>query len=50
MQNTTQRFSVFLFAAAALVNVAGCAATSTQKSTGQYMDDTDTTSISKALP
>jgi osmotically-inducible protein OsmY len=43
MKTTTQRFSILLLAAAAftgLAGVAGCAATGTQESTGQYMDDT----------
>lgn len=35
-----QRFSVLLLAAAALTSIVGCAATSKQESTGQYVDDT----------
>lgn len=37
---TKQRFSVLLLAAAALTSIVGCAATSKQESTGQYVDDT----------
>jgi osmotically-inducible protein OsmY len=48
MKNTTQRFSILLLAAAALTSVVGCAATSTQESTGQYMDDTAITTKVKA--
>ena len=44
MKTATQRFSILLIAAAsaavALTAVSGCASTSTQESTGQYMDDT----------
>ena len=40
MKNTTQRFSILLLAAAALTSVVGCASTTTQESTGQYLDDT----------
>ena len=42
-----KRISAFL-AAAILVTVAGCAATSTQESTGQYLDDTAITTKVKA--
>lgn len=48
MKNTTNRFSILLLAAAALTSVVGCAATSTQESTGQYMDDTAITTRVKA--
>jgi osmotically-inducible protein OsmY len=48
MKNTTQRFSILLLAAAALTSVVGCAATATQESTGQYMDDTAITTKVKA--
>ena len=48
MKNTTKRFSILLLAAAALTSVVGCAATSTQESTGQYMDDTAITARVKA--
>jgi len=48
MKSTTKRFSVLLLAAAALASVVGCAATSTQESTGQYMDDTAITARAKA--
>ena len=48
MKNTTKRFSILLLAAAALTSVVGCAATSTQESTGQYMDDTAITTRVKA--
>ncbi len=48
MKNTTKRFSILLLAAAALTSVIGCAATSTQESTGQYMDDTAITARVKA--
>lgn len=40
MKTSTQRFSILLLAAAALTSVVGCASTTTQESTGQYMDDT----------
>lgn len=44
MKTATQRLSILLIAAAsaaaALTAVSGCASTSTQESTGQYMDDT----------
>ena len=42
-----KRISAFL-AAAILVTAAGCAATSTQESTGQYLDDTAITTKVKA--
>jgi osmotically-inducible protein OsmY len=48
MKNTTKRFSILMLAAAALTSVVGCAATSTQESTGQYMDDTAITTRVKA--
>ena len=48
MKNTTTRFSILLLAAAALTSVVGCAATRTQESTGQYMDDTAITTRVKA--
>ena len=52
MKTTTQRFSVLLIAAASaaavLTGVSGCASTSTQESTGQYMDDTAITAKVKA--
>jgi osmotically-inducible protein OsmY len=52
MKNATQRFSVLLIAAASaaavLTGVSGCASTSTQESTGQYMDDTAITAKVKA--
>jgi hypothetical protein len=48
MRNTKTRFSILLVAAAALISVVGCAATSTQSSTGQYMDDTAITAKVKA--
>jgi osmotically-inducible protein OsmY len=44
---TKQRFSVLLLAAAAFTMV-GCAATSKQESTGQYVDDTVITTRVKA--
>lgn len=40
MKTTTQRFSILLLAAAAFTGLVGCASTSTQESTGQYVDDT----------
>lgn len=44
MKNATQRFSILLIAAAStaavLTGVSGCASTTTQESTGQYLDDT----------
>ncbi len=40
MKTTSQRFSILLLAAAALTSVGGCASTTTQESTGQYLDDT----------
>lgn len=40
MKTTPHRFSILLLAAAALTSVVGCAATTTQESTGQYLDDT----------
>ncbi len=48
MKNTAKRFSILLLAAAALTSVVGCAATRTQESTGQYMDDTAITTRVKA--
>ena len=42
-----KRISVFL-AAAILVTAAGCASTSTQESTGQYLDDSAITTKVKA--
>lgn len=52
MKTATQRFSILLIAAAsaaaALTAVSGCASTSTQESTGQYMDDTAITTKVKA--
>lgn len=48
MKTSTQRFSILLLAAAALTSVVGCAATATQESTGQYMDDTAITAKVKA--
>ncbi len=48
MKNTATRFSILLLAAAALTSVVGCAATRTQESTGQYMDDTAITTRVKA--
>ena len=42
-----KRISAFL-AAAILVTVAGCASTSTQESTGQYLDDSAITTKVKA--
>jgi osmotically-inducible protein OsmY len=51
MKTSTQRFSILLLAAAAftgLVGIAGCASTSKQESTGQYMDDTAITAKVKA--
>jgi osmotically-inducible protein OsmY len=48
MKNNAKRFSILLLAAAALTSVVGCAATSTQESTGQYMDDTAITTRVKA--
>ena len=48
MKNTAKRFSILLLAAAALASVVGCAATRTQESTGQYMDDTAITTRVKA--
>ncbi len=52
MKNATQRFSVLLIAAASaaavLTGVSGCASTSTQESTGQYMYDTAITAKVKA--
>jgi osmotically-inducible protein OsmY len=48
MEKTKIRFSIFLLAAAALTSVVGCAATSTQESTGQYIDDTAITAKVKA--
>lgn len=40
MKTTSQRFSILLLAAAAFTSVGGCASTTTQESTGQYLDDT----------
>lgn len=52
MKTATQRFSILLISAAsvaaALTAVSGCASTSTQESTGQYMDDTAITAKVKA--
>jgi osmotically-inducible protein OsmY len=45
--NTISRISV-LVAAVALTALAGCAATSRQESTGQYVDDTSITTKVKA--
>lgn len=45
---TKQRFSVLLLAAAAFTTMVGCAATSKQESTGQYVDDTVITTRVKA--
>jgi osmotically-inducible protein OsmY len=42
------RFSILLLAAAAFTTLGGCAATATQESTGQYMDDTAITAKVKA--
>lgn len=43
-----QRFAILALAVAALVTVVGCAATRTQESTGQYIDDTAITTKVKA--
>jgi osmotically-inducible protein OsmY len=48
MKTSTQRFSILLLAAAAFTSLGGCASTSTQESTGQYMDDTAITTKVKA--
>ncbi|KJS71614.1 MAG: transporter [Comamonadaceae bacterium BICA1-1] len=51
MKTTAHRLSVLMLAAAAAVaftGLAGCASTATQRSTGQYVDDTATTAKVKA--
>lgn len=51
MKTTAHRLSVLMLAAAAAVaftGLAGCASTATQRSTGQYVDDTATTARVKA--
>jgi osmotically-inducible protein OsmY len=48
MKTTAQRFSILLLAAAAFTGLVGCASTTTQESTGQYMDDTAITAKVKA--
>lgn len=47
MKNTSQHI-LTLVLATALTGVVGCAATATQESTGQYMDDTAITTKVKA--
>ena len=44
----TQRFSFLLLAAAAFTFIGGCASSTTQESTGQYVDDTAITTKVKA--
>ncbi len=48
MKTTAQRFSILLLAAAVFTGLAGCASTATQRSTGQYVDDTVITTKVKA--
>lgn len=50
MKTTAHRFSILVLVAAAVAftGLAGCAATATQRSTGQYVDDTATTAKVKA--
>lgn len=43
-----QRFAILALAVAALATVVGCAATRTQESTGQYVEDTAITTKVKA--
>ncbi len=43
-----QRFAILALAVAAFVTVVGCAATRTQESTGQYVEDTAITTKVKA--
>ncbi|MBX9611824.1 MAG: BON domain-containing protein [Burkholderiales bacterium] len=43
-----QRFAILALAVAALATVGGCAATRTQESTGQYVEDTAITTKVKA--
>ncbi|MFN3493467.1 MAG: BON domain-containing protein [Hydrogenophaga sp.] len=45
---TIQRLSALVLAAAAFTTLVGCAATATQESTGQYVDDTAITAKVKA--
>jgi osmotically-inducible protein OsmY len=42
------RFSILMLAAAAFTTLGGCAATATQESAGQYVDDTAITARVKA--
>lgn len=50
MKTAAHRFSILVLVAAAVAftGLAGCAATATQRSTGQYVDDTATTAKVKA--
>jgi osmotically-inducible protein OsmY len=48
MKHISRGVSVLVLAVAALSTVVGCAATATQESTGQYLDDTGITGRVKA--